>query len=157
MSGPSACYKLNFCPGLLHRQAIVRLILDRNDQQASIFLQQKLKNCNDATRRSHIIDSILPYAFDLITNRVGPGRRLIPLHSLADAVSPITVPPCCQSQFGNFIVSRCLDLGNDMQRRVVTGTMQSNIASMACDTYGSHVVQKALDLVDDFDSVVVAE
>lgn len=35
--------------------------------------------------------------------------------------------------------------------------MHGNIASMACDTYGSHVVQKALDLVDGFDSVVVAE
>ncbi|CAD6588377.1 MAG: hypothetical protein CYPHOPRED_004374, partial [Cyphobasidiales sp. Tagirdzhanova-0007] len=51
--------------------SIIRLILDRNDQQASIFLQQKLKSCPDPVKRSQIIDSTLPYAFDLITNRFG--------------------------------------------------------------------------------------
>lgn len=35
--------------------------------------------------------------------------------------------------------------------------MRGNLNTMACDTYGSHVVQKALDIVDNFAYAVVAE
>ena len=35
--------------------------------------------------------------------------------------------------------------------------MHGRISALACDTYGSHVVQKAVDLIEGFDLTVVAE
>lgn len=35
--------------------------------------------------------------------------------------------------------------------------MRGNLVNLACDAYGSHVVQKAIDLIDEFDVVVIAE
>lgn len=50
-------------------QSILRQIIDKNDQQASIFLQQKLKNCQDPISRSQLINGIVPRTLDLVTNR----------------------------------------------------------------------------------------
>lgn len=78
----------------LFLQSIVRLILERNDQQASIFLQQKLKSCSDPVRRAHIIDSLLPQAFDLITNRfVVRSGRVLTVAGFTDNVSLATPSP----------------------------------------------------------------
>lgn len=57
----------------------------------------------------------------------------------------------------NTVISRCLGLGDAHQRQIIADTMRGNVAAMSTDTYGSHVVQKALDTVDNFDVVVVAE
>lgn len=55
------------------------------------------------------------------------------------------------------VVSRCLDVGDERQRSIIAGTMQGRISTLACDTYGSHVVQKAIDLIEGFDNIVIAE
>jgi hypothetical protein len=55
------------------------------------------------------------------------------------------------------VISRCLDLGDEHQQRTIASHMHGSLAAMSCDTYGSHVVQKALDLVEGFDQTVIAE
>lgn len=54
-------------------------------------------------------------------------------------------------------MSRCLDLGDQNQQNAIVAKMKGHLVNLACDTYGSHVVQKALDLVEGFDAVVVDE
>jgi len=59
---------------------------------------------------------------------------------------------CC-----SLVVSRCLDLGNEQQKAAIARAMFSNIPNMAGDTYGSHVVQRAIDEIPGFDEIVVTE
>ena len=62
---PAAC----FLSYLMMLKAIVRLVLDRNDQQASIFLQQKLKGIQNPAKRAELIYGILPFVYELCLNR----------------------------------------------------------------------------------------
>ncbi|KAL1922837.1 uncharacterized protein VTP21DRAFT_9213 [Calcarisporiella thermophila] len=100
-------------------QLCVDRIINQTDQQASIFLQQKLK-CVHGEQKQAIFDAILSQAYGLMTNR-----------------------------FGNFLVQRCFEFGNEQQVHAVANSMRGNILSLACDPFGCHVVQKALDNVDE--------
>ena len=55
------------------------------------------------------------------------------------------------------VVSRCLDLGTPQQKNAIAQAMSGHISILAADTYGSHVVQRALDEVPGFDQLVVNE
>ncbi|KZO96365.1 ARM repeat-containing protein [Calocera viscosa TUFC12733] len=87
-----------------------------NDQQASIFIQQKLKAV-DGIERSKIVDAIVEKGLDLMTNR-----------------------------FGNWAVQRCLeDPCTAEERAKVVSVMRGHVVELATSPYGTHVVQKALD------------
>ncbi|KZT62612.1 ARM repeat-containing protein [Calocera cornea HHB12733] len=87
-----------------------------NDQQASIFIQQKLKAV-DSVERSKIVDAIVEKGLDLMTNR-----------------------------FGNWAVQRCLeDPCTAEERAKVVSVMRGHVVELATSPYGTHVVQKALD------------
>ncbi|KAJ3315760.1 hypothetical protein HDU76_002112, partial [Blyttiomyces sp. JEL0837] len=100
-------------------QALVDKIVRSNDQPASLILQQKLKITSDENRET-LIEVIKAQALPLIKNR-----------------------------FGNFLVQRCLEVGEKSQVRSLASTIFGNAIFLSCDRFGCHVVQKALELCDD--------
>ncbi|KAG0019189.1 hypothetical protein BGZ80_006184 [Entomortierella chlamydospora] len=103
----------------LDYQMCVDRILQATDQQASIHLQQKLKT-SPPEQKIEIIDTILGQAYPLMSNR-----------------------------FGNFLIQRCFEFGSPQQIEALAQAMRGNILTLACDPFGCHVVQKALDNVEE--------
>lgn len=48
-------------------------------------------------------------------------------------------------------------MGDANQRQFILDRLRGKLANMACDTYGSHVVQKALELVPEFAASIIDE
>ena len=93
-------------------QALVDRIIHDTDQQASIFLQQKLK-CATVEQKESIFKAILKQAYALMTNR-----------------------------FGNFLVQRLLELGTPVQVKALADTMVGHVLGLTCEPFGCHVIQK---------------
>ncbi|KAG0252310.1 hypothetical protein BG011_007048 [Mortierella polycephala] len=106
-------------PVHLDYQICVDRILQATDQQASIHLQQKLKT-SPSEQKTQIIDAILGQAYALMSNR-----------------------------FGNFLIQRCFEFGTPQQIEALAQAMRGNVLTLACDPFGCHVVQKALDNVEE--------
>ncbi|KAG5355016.1 Meiotic coiled-coil protein 2 [Yarrowia sp. B02] len=100
---------------------IVDRIVSDNDQQASIFLQQKLKGGSEDIRES-IIDSVTALCIPLVTNR-----------------------------FGNFLVQRSIEYASSAKRSLLVRQMVGQMSDLSVDIFGCHVVQKALDFTEDED------
>ncbi|KIX09106.1 uncharacterized protein Z518_00184 [Rhinocladiella mackenziei CBS 650.93] len=98
---------------------IVDKIVCNNDQQASIFLQQKLK-VGTAEQKFEIVDSIVNQAYPLMINR-----------------------------FGNFLVQRCFEHGTPEQVVAIANAIHGHVLSLSMDPFGCHVVQKAFDSVPE--------
>lgn len=103
-----------------------RIVLD-NDQQASIFLQQKLKLSN-TDQRASIISGIVEKSYELMINR-----------------------------FGNFLMQRCLEYSNASQIASLTACIIGNVCKLSQDPFGCHVIQKALDCVNENMKKIVVE
>ncbi|KAF4556747.1 Pumilio-family RNA-binding repeat-containing protein 1 [Elsinoe fawcettii] len=100
-------------------KVVVDKIVFGNDQQASLFLQQKIKN-GDPDQRQEIIQLIIDQGVPLMANR-----------------------------FGNFLIQRCMEHGspeniNDIAERILGHTV-----NLSMDAFGCHVVQKAFDYASD--------
>ncbi|KAI5286522.1 hypothetical protein KEM52_001965, partial [Ascosphaera acerosa] len=107
---------------------IVDKIVCSNDQQASIFLQQKLKT-GTVEQRYEIVESIVNQAYPLMVNR-----------------------------FGNFLVQRCFEHGTPEQIISIGNAMRGNTLNLSMDPFGCHVVQKAFDCVpEDYKAMMVHE
>ncbi|KAI8334009.1 armadillo-type protein [Chlamydoabsidia padenii] len=100
-------------------KALVNRILRTTDQQASIYLQQKLKTCT-LEQKQDIFQAVHREAYGLMTNR-----------------------------FGNFLVQRIFEVGTPEQVRLLAQTMKGRVLTLTCEPFGCHVVQKALDSVDE--------
>ncbi|KAL9111561.1 MAG: hypothetical protein Q9227_004049 [Pyrenula ochraceoflavens] len=98
---------------------IVDKIVCNNDQQASIFLQQKLK-VGTAEQKFEIVEAIVNQAYPLMINR-----------------------------FGNFLVQRCFEHGTPEQVVAIAEAIHGNVLSLSCDPFGCHVIQKAFDSVPE--------
>ena len=98
---------------------IVDKIVCSNDQQASIFLQQKLKVGN-VEQKFEIIEAIVNQAYPLMINR-----------------------------FGNFLVQRCFEHGTPEQVVAIANAIHGNVLSLSTDAFGCHVIQKAFDSVPE--------
>ncbi|CRG86712.1 Meiotic coiled-coil protein 2 [Talaromyces islandicus] len=98
---------------------IVDKIVCNSDQQASIFLQQKLK-VGTAEQKYEIIEAIVNQAYPLMINR-----------------------------FGNFLVQRCFEHGTPDQVIAIANAIKGNTLSLSMDSFGCHVVQKAFDCVPE--------
>ncbi|CEN60142.1 Putative Pumilio-family RNA binding repeat domain protein [Aspergillus calidoustus] len=98
---------------------IVDKIVCNNDQQASIFLQQKLK-VGTTEQKFDIIEAIIQQAYSLMVNR-----------------------------FGNFLVQRCFEHGTPEQIIAIANAIKGNTLSLSMDPFGCHVVQKAFDCVPE--------
>ncbi|KAG4300707.1 hypothetical protein PCANB_003049 [Pneumocystis canis] len=109
-------------------QIIVDRIVYYNDQQASIFLQQKLKLA-PAEQKHTIIDAIVAQAYPLMLNR-----------------------------FGNFLVQRCFEHGTQEHIDGIASAIRGNVLTLSMDAFGCHVVQKAFDNVaEDVKAAMVSE
>ena len=107
---------------------IVDKIVCNNDQQASIFLQQKLK-VGTVDQKFEIIEAIVAQAYPLMVNR-----------------------------FGNFLVQRCFEHGTPEQVIAIANSIRGNTLSLSMDAFGCHVVQKAFDAVpEDYKAIMVHE
>lgn len=98
---------------------IVDKIVCNNDQQASIFLQQKLK-VGTAEQKFEIVESIINQAYPLMINR-----------------------------FGNFLVQRCFEHSTPDQVIAIADAIHGNVISLSMDPFGCHVIQKAFDSVPE--------
>ncbi|KIY45800.1 ARM repeat-containing protein [Fistulina hepatica ATCC 64428] len=106
----------------------VSRIIKSSDQQASIFLQQKLKVA-DAAERAKIVDAICARGFEMMAHR-----------------------------FGNWAVQRCLEAASaPEERRKIVSCMRGRVVELAMNCYGCHVLQKALDCEEDIRLLIVAE
>ncbi|KAF1961223.1 pumilio-family RNA binding repeat domain-containing protein [Byssothecium circinans] len=107
---------------------IVDKIICNNDQQASIFLQQKLK-VGTPDQKYDIVEAIIAQAYMLMVNR-----------------------------FGNFLVQRCFEHGTPDQIIAIAGAIRGNTLSLSMDPFGCHVVQKAFDCVpEEYKATMVHE
>lgn len=107
---------------------IVDKIVCNNDQQASIFLQQKLK-IGTVEQKHAIVDAIVAQAYPLMINR-----------------------------FGNFLVQRCFEHGTSKQIDGIASAIRGNTLNLSMDAFGCHVIQKAFDCVpEDFKATMVGE
>ncbi|KAH8677933.1 armadillo-type protein [Xylariales sp. PMI_506] len=107
---------------------IVDKIVCNNDQQASIFLQQKLK-VGTPDQKYEIVEAIVLQAHPLMVNR-----------------------------FGNFLVQRCFEHGTPEQVIKIAEAIRGNTLSLSMDPFGCHVIQKAFDSVpEDYKAVMVHE
>ncbi len=107
---------------------IVDKIVCNNDQQASIFLQQKLK-MGTPEQKFEIIEAIVAQAYPLMVNR-----------------------------FGNFLIQRCFEHGTPEQVVGIANAIRGNTLNLSMDSFGCHVVQKAFDCVpEDYKAVMVHE
>ncbi|KAG6919874.1 hypothetical protein DXG01_015582 [Tephrocybe rancida] len=106
----------------------VERIIRASDQQASIFLQQKLKVA-DTEERGKIVDAICARGFEMMAHR-----------------------------FGNWAVQRCLEAASAPdERRKMVGCMRGRVVELATNCYGCHVLQKALDCEEDIRLLIVSE
>jgi hypothetical protein len=94
-------------------------IVCNNDQQASIFLQQKLK-VGTMEQKYEIIEAIVSQSYPLMVNR-----------------------------FGNFLVQRCFEHGTTEQIVAIANAIKGNTLSLSMDPFGCHVIQKAFDCVPE--------
>ncbi|KFY26065.1 hypothetical protein V491_01478 [Pseudogymnoascus sp. VKM F-3775] len=107
---------------------IVDKIVCNNDQQASIFLQQKLK-VGTTEQKYDIVEAIVAHAYPLMINR-----------------------------FGNFLVQRCFEHGTPEQVIKIAEAIRGNTLNLSMDAFGCHVVQKAFDSVpEDYKAIMVHE
>ncbi|WPH04226.1 Hypothetical protein R9X50_00711500 [Acrodontium crateriforme] len=107
---------------------IVDKIVCNNDQQASIFLQQKLK-VGTPEQKFEIVQAIIDQAYPLMVNR-----------------------------FGNFLVQRCFEHGTPEQVISIAQAIRGNTLNLSMDAFGCHVVQKAFDSVpEEYKAIMVHE
>jgi hypothetical protein len=107
---------------------IVDKIICNNDQQASIFLQQKLK-VGTPEQRYAMVEAIIEQAYPLMVNR-----------------------------FGNFLVQRCFEHGTPEQIVSIAEAIRGNTLNLSMDAFGCHVVQKAFDCVpEEYKAIMVHE
>ena len=92
----------------------VSRIIKFSDQQASIFLQQKLKIA-DAGERAKIIDAICAKGFEMM------AHRYFHLCMMLGADRPNSLCPAMFDRFGNWAVQRCLEAASciDERRKIV--------------------------------------
>ncbi|KAK3672867.1 hypothetical protein LTR78_007220 [Recurvomyces mirabilis] len=107
---------------------IVDKIVCNNDQQASIFLQQKLK-VGTIDQKFEIVQAIIDQAYALMVNR-----------------------------FGNFLVQRCFEHGTPEQIVSIAQAIRGHTLNLSMDAFGCHVVQKAFDSVpEEYKAIMVHE
>ncbi len=107
---------------------IVDKIVCSNDQQASIFLQQKLKVATPE-QKFELVEAIVAQAYQLMINR-----------------------------FGNFLVQRCFEHGTPEQVIAIANSIRGHTLTLSMDAFGCHVVQKAFDVVpEDYKAIMVHE
>ncbi|WBW73827.1 meiotic pumilio family RNA-binding protein Mpf1 [Schizosaccharomyces osmophilus] len=97
-------------------KSIIEQIVFRNDQSASLYLQQKLKS-DDQNMKHALIQCILPLSYTLMTNK-----------------------------FGNFLIQKCLEQCDERQLGEFAQQLKAHITELSTNAFGSHVVQKSFEI-----------
>ncbi|KAG0151485.1 hypothetical protein CROQUDRAFT_103736 [Cronartium quercuum f. sp. fusiforme G11] len=116
----------------------IRRITEHNDQQSSIFLQQKLKQSAVATSVGLEKTQVLAP----MTNPNGPRveiTRLVIEYSLE----------LMSNRFGNFLVSRAIEHATAEERMNLAERIRGHIIPLASDTFATHCLQKMIDVDED--------
>jgi hypothetical protein len=61
------------------------------------------------------------------------------------------------NRFGNFLIQRCLEYGDDQQIADLTKSMTGKVVELSIDPFGCHVIQKALDCVNSTMKALIVE
>jgi len=140
-------------------------IIKSSDQQASIFLQQKLKVA-DLEERAKIVDAICARGFEMM------AHRYVHSYLRSDLKFTSTSNP---TSFGNWAVQRCLEAASTPEERrkivscmrygltviqtslVLNRHTRGRVVDLATNCYGCHVLQKALDCEEDIRLLIVSE
>lgn len=107
---------------------MIEKIICNNDQQASIFLQQKVRQGNEEQKHV-IIEATICRCYQLMVNR-----------------------------FGNFLVQRCLEHGSPEQIIAITNTIRGHTSALSQDAFACHVVQKAFECApEEYKTMMIHE
>jgi hypothetical protein len=131
---PYLLYRRHTCS---RSQAFVRRILKHNDQQCSLFLQQKVKSTTP-NRRQDIFKAVAKHVRELGFSKFGafPPERLVRFDESSWLRSRRT---------GNFLVSRCLEDGDKLLAQAYEDSLADHFLALSLDPFGCHVLQKLLD------------
>ncbi|GAA6063911.1 hypothetical protein JCM10212_003017 [Sporobolomyces blumeae] len=102
----------------IDEEAFVQRIYMQNDQQCSLFLQQRVRTTTSEGRQR---------LFQAV------GNHLLEMS---------------MSKFGNFLVSRCLEAGDLALAQKYSAKLYNHFLDLSLDSFGCHVVQKILDCSD---------
>lgn len=150
-------------------QHFVERIVTHNDQQASIFLQHKIKQsaaaeadlaqsqgqsmdgsaageeaattttATGAGARAEITRLVVESALELMTNRFGQSPT-IAIGAFEEKA--LRFP---WTLTGNFLVSRVIEHATPHERLGLAERVRGNIALLACDTFATHCLQNMVD------------
>ncbi|POW13447.1 hypothetical protein PSHT_07689 [Puccinia striiformis] len=117
----------------------IRRITKHNDQQASIFMQQKLKQSaltQSAGVEKNPIDS-------LQTRHTEKPRQEITRLVIEYSLELMT------NRFGNFLVSRAIEHATSEERLELAERIGGQIVTLAQDTFATHCLQKMIDVDEE--------
>lgn len=115
----------------------IRRITKHNDQQASIFLQQKLKQ--SALAQSAGGEKNEPAE----TRHTGKPRKAITKLVIDLSWELMT------NRFGNFLVSRAIEHATSGERLELAKRIAGHIVTLAQDTFATHCLQKMIDVDEE--------
>lgn len=137
-------------------QAFVCRILAHNDQQCSLFLQQRVRSTATQEKRQELFDAVGRHVLELSLSKFGalaPPPLALPRLGAApwcrasgrsgDGTLISTDPPL--NSAGNFLVSRCLEAGDSALAQAFEDAVSGHFLQLSVDPFGCHVVQKLLD------------
>ncbi|PLW47666.1 hypothetical protein PCASD_04130 [Puccinia coronata f. sp. avenae] len=117
----------------------IRRITKHNDQQASIFMQQKLK-------QSALTQSI---GIDKASNGLLPNRHTEkPRQEITRLVIEYSLE-LMTNRFGNFLVSRAIEHATSGERLELAERISGQIVTLAQDTFATHCLQKMIDVDEE--------
>ncbi|KAH7100135.1 ARM repeat-containing protein [Auriculariales sp. MPI-PUGE-AT-0066] len=128
----------------------VQRIVRASDQQASIFLQQKLKVA-DAAERSKIVDAIAGGGFEMMTNRFGnwccqrvweyPEERRKLVECMKGRVVDIAT-----NCYGTHVLQKALDCDDETRLVIVSELLHNDPATTLVNKHASHVFSKIMEI-----------
>ncbi|KAK0185347.1 armadillo-type protein [Armillaria mellea] len=154
--GQSSHEPINFL-SLLHPSStppyhsFVSRIIKGSDQQASIFLQQKLKVA-DLNERAKIVDAICARGFEMMAHRFGNWavQRCLEAASTVEERRKIvglgessSWPPNC---YGCHVLQKALDCEEDIRLAIVSELLLGDPAQTLVNKHASHVWSKIMEL-----------
>ncbi|KAA1066772.1 hypothetical protein PGTUg99_023529 [Puccinia graminis f. sp. tritici] len=116
----------------------IRRITKHNDQQASIFMQQKLKQ--SALTQSTGVEK---NPTDPLTRHTEKPRQEITRLVIEYSLELMT------NRFGNFLVSRAIEHATSGERLELAERICGQIVTLAQDTFATHCLQKMIDVDEE--------
>ena len=142
---------------------LVARIVKKADQQASIFIQQKLKNA-PADERSRIVDAIVERGLEMMVSAeiatLGTGCSYV-TNSKGGSATGVCSGAWNNPAQGRICSKWCIawraSIDVSLLYQVLTPADRGHVVELATNVYSTHVVQKALDCDEDVRRLIVKE